>query len=236
MIKTNLTIASALTLSLALVSNCATASNLISNGNFETLTNGSGQLGFNTNVVGWTPTGDYSIGYSFVFTPGVADTIGATGRYSNVAIWGNGNGAANGFDGTLPSGGNIVAINGDFLNAGISQNVSGLTVGTNYLLTFEWAASQQAGYTGATSQYLAVDFGGTTVDTSVANIASKGFSGWIQESIQFTATAGTELLSINGIGNLPVPPFALLSDVALNAAVPEPEMVSMFGIGLLGHK
>jgi hypothetical protein len=125
------------------------------------------------------------------------------------------------------------AIDGDYQNAGISQTVSGLTVGTGYLLTFDWAAAQQASYIGASNQYLAVDLGGTKLDTGIAGIPSKGFSGWISESLYFTATAGSELLAFNAVSNLPVPPFTLLSDVSLSAAVPEPEMVSMFGIGLM---
>jgi hypothetical protein len=233
--KTNMLIASAFTL--ALVSNVASAATeLLTNGSFATLTNGSGQLGFNTNATGWTATGTANtggIGYAFVFTPGVADTTtGAAGESGRLAIWGAGNGSSNGFDGTSPTGGNIVALDSDYGNTAISQQVSGLTAGATYGLTFDWAASQQYGYTGDTVQAVAATLGGTTIDTASVSLPSKGFSGWIHESIVFTATASSELLTLNGVGNLPVPPFALLSDVSLTA-VPEPEMVSMFGIGLL---
>lgn len=216
----------------------ALAANLITNGNFETLTNGSGQLGYNTEATGWTattyPASSPAFGYSFAYTPGVADTsTGAPGEYGDLAIWGNGNGGANGFDGTAPGGGNIVAIDGDFQNAAISQTVSGLTVGNSYNLDFSWAASQQLGFSGATVQDMLVEFGGQSHTTSSYNLPSHGFSGWISESIRFTATNSSELLTFVAQGSQPVPPFALLADVSM-ASVPEPEMLALFGIGLLG--
>ena len=49
----------------------AGASELVTNGGFETLTNGPGQLGYRTTATGWATTG-----YNFVCAAGPAATTG----------------------------------------------------------------------------------------------------------------------------------------------------------------
>jgi len=67
---------------LALALSAQAQQNLVTNGSFEDTTNGPGQLGYNTNEVGWTTTG-----YNFVFAYGTGDTTGSNGQYGNVSFW-----------------------------------------------------------------------------------------------------------------------------------------------------
>ena len=156
----------------------AQATELITNGDFSVPN--AGQLGFNTEATGWTPTttdpaNSQSIGYSFVFTNlnDVYNT-GITSQYGNMQLWGPGtnpditysngntspNNSANGF--VMPSTGNFVAIDGDYEAAAIQQTVTGLTAGDQYTLTFEYAFGQQYTFSGATSQSTNVIIGGAT--------------------------------------------------------------------------
>jgi hypothetical protein len=192
----------------------AHAVNLVQNGGFE-VNGGNGQLGFNTTATGWSISG----GYTFLYAPSTADTTGANGQYGNVPIWGPGNGVANGLPATSPAGGYFAALDSDFQQAPITQTINGLTVGANYNLSFYWAAAQQAGFTGATSDYFQVALGSQTQNTPTLAIASQGFSGWVSQDLTYTATSTSEVLSF--LANSPsggAPPFALLDGVSLTPA------------------
>jgi hypothetical protein len=121
---------------------------LVTNGNFES-NGGNGQVGYNTFVTDWsitTPPGSYT----FLFAPGTADTTGANGEYGGTALWGPGNGVANGLPATGPVGGYFVAQDSAFQQGTLSQTINGLTAGQTYQVGFWWAAAQQEGFTGAT--------------------------------------------------------------------------------------
>ena len=196
----------------------AQAANLVVNGGFEATTNGKGQLGFNTNATGWTNVN----GYTFLYTPGTADTSGALGQYGQVSLWGPGNGSVNGLT-VSPTGGNFIASDSAFQTTPIQQTIAGLVAGQKYDLGFDWGAAQQFGFTGATTDQWQVSLGGETHSTAVINNASHGFSGWKHQVFSFTATGASEVLSFLAVGTPNgVPPFALLDGVTLNAAVPEP--------------
>ena len=196
----------------------AQAVNLVVNGGFETTSNGKGQLGFNTNATGWTNVS----GYTFLYTPGTADTSGAPGEYGQVSLWGPGNGSANGLA-LSPTGGNFIASDGAFQTTPIKQTITGLVTGQKYDLGFDWGAAQQFGFDGASSEKWQVSLGAETYTTAVASAASHGFSGWKHQVFSFTATGASEVLSFLAVGAPNgVPPFALLDGVTLTAAVPEP--------------
>ena len=89
---------SAVAMGLALTSAAHAGTNLVTNGGFEDLTTGVGQLGFNTNATGWTVNAPGG-GYDFVYAPNSADTVGSPGVFGNVLIWGPGNGSNNGLTG-----------------------------------------------------------------------------------------------------------------------------------------
>jgi hypothetical protein len=207
------------------------ATNLVTNGSFESLTSGPGQLGFNTNATGWTTNG-----YNFVFAPGTADSTGSNGQYGNLQLWGPGNGSANGLTASSPDGGNYIGNDGAFQVGDIHQTINGLTVGHTYVVTFDWAAAQQSGYTGPTTDFWTVGLGNQSYNTSTYQLPTEGFSGWMNQSFSFTAANQSEVLSFLATGTPQgEPPFALLDGVKMyDTAVPEPSsLVAMFAGGLL---
>lgn len=203
----------------------------IQNGGFESTTFGNGQLGYNTDATHWTISG----GYTFLFAPGTADTTGAVGQYGGIKLWGPGTGSANGLT-SSPDGGNFIAGDGAFQVAPIKQTLTGLTIGQNYNVSFYWAAAQQSGYTGATTDQWQVTFGGAPAQsTSVYNLPSHGFSGWQSASMDFTADGTSDVLSFLAVGTpAGLPPFALLDGVKVTAT-PEPGAYALLAsLGLTG--
>ncbi len=106
----------------------------------------------------------------------------------------------------------------------ISQLVSGLSVGTSYLLQVYLAS--RPGYAADTVN---VSLGGASLGGFVNSATS-----FVQESVAFTATASSELLSFAGSTQL----AALESDANIDlvslSVIPEPASLAVFGIGLFG--
>jgi len=237
-------------LSLSIFTFSAQAANLVVNGDFSLYTGGSAfqsnsagsvasQLADSgtgyTQLTGWT-TGSGSSGLlSFLMDPATASTTGSRDiRFSdNFSLWGPSNGSNNGLTGS-PTGGYYVAMDGasDYRGSGISQTLTGMTVGHNYALSFDWAAAQQYGFNGATTGQFQVTVGGQTFLTSVVNNADHGFSGWMHQTFNFTASSTSSTLNFLSIGTpTGVPPFELLDGVSVyDTSVPEP--LSFLGMGL----
>jgi hypothetical protein len=196
----------------------ASAQNLVVNGDFEFTTNGADrQLSFNTDAVGW-----YTDGYNFIFAPGSADTTGATGQYGFLSLWGSNNGGTSEIPYSSPVGGNYIGADGAFGVSPISQTLSGLSIGNEYEVSFYWAAAQQSGFDGATTEKWEVSLGGQTISTSTYHLPNHGFSGWMQETFTFTADSVNPVLSFLAVGTPEgLPPFSLLDGVSV-VAVPEP--------------
>lgn len=218
----------------------AQATNLVTNGSFETST-GEGQLGFNTTATGWETSG-----YNFLFASGSADTTGEVGSYGGLKLYGPGDGSANGLPASSPDGGNYVGADGAYEVGAITQTISGLTALHTYAVSFYWAAAQQSGYGclsnpsnpgGCTTEQWQVSLGSQTLTTGVATtgVNQGGFSGWMYQTLVFTATSSSEVLSFLALGTpTGQPPFALLDGVSLTAT-PEPgTLMSMAGAVLLG--
>ena len=210
------------------------AGQLVTNGGFET-NGGNGQLGNNTTATGWSISG----GYAFIFnadggtTSGTtADNGGANGEYGGLSLWGPGTGANNGLT-VSPTGGAFEGQDSAFQQAAITQTITGLTAGNNYLLSFDWAAAQQAGFGGQTSTQWQVSLGSQTQTTAFANIPTAGFSGWMHQTFDYTATGPSEVLSFLANGSPSVPPFALLDSVSLQA-VPEKGTGVAMMLGVVG--
>jgi hypothetical protein len=218
--------------SLAIALTVGTGANATSfvNGDFSQNT-GTGELGYNTSLTGWSGNG----GYNWVFATGTLDTTGAIGSYGKLSFWGSNNGGLNTIGAPTLGGAYVVALDGDFGVQPLTQSVSGLTVGDKYTLTFDVAFAQQYNYNGDTTQHVTASLGGQSFTTADFNLTSHGFSGWNVVTDTFTATATTETLSFLAYGSQPVPPFTLISGVTFApAAVPEASTWAMMLIGFGG--
>ena len=202
-------------------------------------------------VAGWT-----TAGYNYVYSPNTADTghnttgaiagqpNQAPGQFNNSAgygdtyLYGPTNGGAATTTGgvgnveAVPGGGNFIAMDGVYEVSAVTQTITGLKVGTIYVLKFWWAGAQQESFTGPTTEWVTVNMGGTfnstgggtggnftggtTFTTGTVSVASQSFSGWMQQTFSFTATSGTETLSFLA-GGTPAgePPFSLVGGVDL---------------------
>lgn len=192
---------------------------VIVNGGFETTTMSVASQMTTTNVTGWSTTG-----YNFLFFPGTATTSGALSQqYGALILSGTlPSGASNGFPATSPDGGNFVGADGDYQVGAITQTVTGLTPGIQYAVSFLWGAAQQKGYTPATTEQWKVSLGNEMHATPVINNPSRGFSGWFAQSLTYTATSTSQVLSFLAAGTPSgAPPFALLDGVSITA-VAEP--------------
>jgi hypothetical protein len=124
----------------------------------------------------------------------------------------------------------------------LEQTVGGLTIGQEYGLSFEWAAAQQTGFNGRTTDQWVATLGGQTESTAIVMNPNHGFTGWMDATLHFTATATSELLTLDGVGTCldgtcgetesGAPPFALIDSVALNT--PEPSTWAMMLLGFAG--
>jgi len=240
MISKSTAVAAIVGLALALAGTGAKATNLVTNGSFEQLTGGSGQIGYNGSslLTGWTNGQDGSgdLGYNFVYTPGTADTTGANGVDGNVTLWGPGDGSNNGLPATSPDGGNYIAADGAYEVAPISQTIGGLTVNAKYAVSFYYAGAQQSGFTGTTTEAWDVSLGGQTLDTTTLDDTNHGFTGWQYTTLTFTATSTSEVLSFLSAGTPSgEPPFTLLDGVSMTqvTTVPEPASAAMLLTGLM---
>lgn len=219
----------------ALAGLCGVASaNLVQNGGFEQTTlTGSSQITNTGTVSNWSTNG-----FNFLFKPGTADSTGAINFEEPVALtlWGPNSGSNNGLKDS-PSGGNWIAADGGYEVGAIVQTINNLVVGQKYQLSFDWAAAQQSGYYGPTTEKWIVSLGAQAFSTPILSTASQGFQSWRQQVFTYTATSTSEVLSFLAAGT-PIgnPPFSLLDNVQLNAvqtnAVPEPDSLPLAFTGL----
>ena len=207
----------------------ANPANMVSNGSFQTfapVNSGSctpAQTITNTDLSGWSTTS----GYSFVLT--TSNYSAFCGDAGNLGLYGPITAS--------PDGGNFVASDGAYQTGYIYQTISGLVPGSNYLVSFDWAAAQQSGYTGATSDYFELGLGttygvGASAVTPNYNLPSGAFSGWMGQQFSLLATATSEVLWFFAVGTPSgQPPFALLDGV--NVTVSEPPAAALLIVGLL---
>jgi len=232
---------------------------LVVNGSFENTSNpgnggpvnNSGEIGYNITVDNWSVTGGAnSHPYGILFAPKSGTTSGTfadnggttTSTGTSRQLWGPGDGSVNGLT-VSPDGGNFVALDGDpgsgtGLDPGeIQQTITGLTSGNQYTVTFYWAAAQEQGFNGATTEALHVGFGGSSQNTTTVNNANHGFVNWMLTSMTFTADGPSDVLSFLAAGTpSSCPPFVLLDGVTVNGSSPVPEpgsvvlMLSVLGL------
>jgi PEP-CTERM motif len=204
---------------------------LVTNGSFELTTNGGNrqlsstpvQAADRSTLTGWTSSNGNDGGYNFVLDTGIITTsASAIGLKAYVSA---------------DDHGKVFASDALYYPGTLSQTIDGLTVGATYLLTFDYALGQQAGFDGRNADnYWQVGFGDAIQNSGMLTLEDGGFSGWKSASMRFTATSASQVLSFLAKGSSPgAPPFLLLDDVALDSALPEPSTLALMlgGAGLL---
>ena len=158
-----------------------------------------------------------------------------------------------------PPGGNFVQADGnpDFFST-FNQDISGLSPGTTYTLSFWQAAGQQNGFSGDTTEQWRVFLGngslvldcstnpctvntagftGSEQDSQLMSTPSQGVTDWELVNLSFVADAATETLTFlawgDGGSTTNLPPTVFLAGVN-TPAVPEPATLSVFGAGIVG--
>ncbi len=212
----------AMTLTLVAAEN-VDAANLVVNGDFENTSVTAGQKQFFglASVTGWT--GGENL--TFIASPGTASTV-----YLDVYP---------GLPSTSPVGGNFLESDGDpSFHSTISQSISGLTVGQKYEVTFWQAAGQQNGFTGPTTEQWKVGLGSEYHYSHQYQLPQGGTGPWEFQTLEFTATATTEVLSFLASGTPSgAPPISFLDGVSMQAvpeAVPEPSSLALVAFGIIG--
>jgi hypothetical protein len=227
-------VALAASLALAIGSSAHAATNLLTNGSFESSAYAAGtndQFGTvfgGQGVTGWTGNGGYNIWF------GGSPQANAITQYSPPAGPSTGEHFSSSFNALSPDGGAFVALDGDSnVQGGISQMVTGLDTTKTYTLTFDWAASQFENRAGDTTEQLQVSFGGQTFFTPVLFVPTQTFTGWNTATMFFTPTSSTQLLSFLSVGTPNgLPPMVVLDGASLT--VPEPATWAMMLVGFGG--
>jgi hypothetical protein len=218
------------------------ATNLVQNGDFSQAIPGTGPLQLNSDVNTVYGSGNLA---AWSCGPGYCGNLQSVNQPT--APMGD---LTNGYTPNLhnPTGQNFYYMDGDpqFDTGSLYQTINGLKAGETYTLTFFDAfVNENAGTVGNTD-YWSVSLGGTVtpggnhvtggqVDNTSPVTVDPGGTDWAPVTMSFTATSASEILAFTAVGT-GFPPFALVQDVVLTSAAPEPaEWVLMIaGIGGVG--
>lgn len=195
---------------------------LVTNGSFELNNVADGDKKYFTSsaVTGWTGGANLT----FIAAPGTADDGGLY-----LAVYGP-------FPATSPDGGDFVLADGDPSYSGAFwQTIEGLTIGKTYELNFWQAAGQQLGFTGPTTEQWKVTFGGETQYSSLFSLPEAGVGPWEKQTMTFTATATSQVLTFLAEGTPGgAPPISFLDGVSLKEVVPGVPEPATWAMMLLG--
>ncbi len=211
--------------------------NLVQNGSFEnTVGYGStGSIVTNTSLPGWQISGcqaQCTNGpnnvYAFLLEPNYT-TAGTYVPEYNALFTFNGGGP-----GVSADGGNAYSANSNFQVGTLSQTISGLNVGDTYQLSFYQAAAEISGQSDTTASSWQVSLGSQTQNSASMVTQNGSYSNWVQDTLDFTATSTSEVLSFLATTNS-YPPFLLLDGVSLTQVpVPEPASIALVTVGVFG--
>ena len=197
---------------------------------------GPGDAGTIGALTKYTPQGVEFPTYTTNPSPGPLDASGSNTRlvlYSTTNT--QGPLGLNTIPASSPVGGNYVALDGSADVGPLSQQLTGLTIGNQYDLSFYWAAAQQQGYQApqGLTELLKVSLGGQSISTEQISYAQYTFQDWRKVTMTFTADSVNPILSFLSVGTPDgLPPFALLDGVSLEA-VPEPSAALLGALGAL---
>ncbi len=159
-----------------------------------------------------SPTDWTGADFTYVDAPGTADDPSAPG----IPVYPP-------FPVNSPAGGNFIQSDGTpGLSVAITQTINGLTNGQNYSLTFYQAGDQELGGAVGSLENWEVSLGSDTQYSTVMNVPQGAVVPWQPQTMSFTATGTSELLSFFAIGTPGDPPMVFFSDPDLEANVPEP--------------
>jgi hypothetical protein len=209
----------------------------------------------NVNPTGWTG----GSGLIFIDTPGDASNPNSACGSKYLDTYGCPSTLS------IAGGYNYVEADGNpDYESGFSYNISGLTVGDTYQLSFYQAASQQKGFTGDTTEqwivslgtsgmtdcpgclglgnsyYSNADLTASIVATSLMSTPSGGMTDWQYVTVNLTADATDQVLSFLAWGDngntTNLPPIVFLAGVNSpdGLTTPEPATFAIFGLGLAG--
>lgn len=200
----------------------AAGANLVNNGSFE-VTNVTITTQFlATTTANWSNSdiGEALVTPNWFFTGQLFPNVGIAGAFPQ----------------TSPDGGNFVLSDGDFHNSPLLQTITGLTPSSVYTLSFYQALAQDTEppitIPGPVSGRWQVSLGASSQLSAfmTGNGATLTFSPWALQTMTFTATSATEVLSFLSIG-AGDPPLLGLDGITLAAAVPEPDSLALIGLG-----
>jgi hypothetical protein len=216
---------------LAMVHSPAQATNLVQNGSFENIGSATHSFSINNPTIlpNWaaTPSGNKIL--DCLVVAGESMSLCGGAFEGTLSFWQH--------PGPSPDGGNFVAIDGSSSYATpLTQTINGLTIGSNYIVSFYQAAGQQYGYDGDTTERWKVTFGSAIQYSTLMSTPNHGHVGWMSQALTFTATATSQVLSFMAVGTpAGLPPFVFLDGVAVNQVgqVPEPGTMGLIALGLL---
>ncbi len=135
-----------------------------------------------------------------------------------------------------PDGGNFIFSDSDYHNSAITQTITGLQPGRDYMVSFYQSLIQDTELfvtiPGPVSGEWQVTFGTTTLNSAfmTGDGSTLSFYNWKPQSMKFKATSPTQVLSFLAVGTGD-PPLAGLDGVKV---VPEPDSGILLLMGLLG--